>query len=121
MSAPTRAPERAIPDGIEAADFSDAAWTAMLLLTELVACSSWLSTSDLAERCGIGRDTARRMLRTFERRAWVRREVADSKDLWTIGPELPRIGLQFHALLERRAAALRADFTASLQPFGRGG
>lgn len=109
MSGPERG-RTAPPETLAAADLHEAAWGVMCLLTELLAYGGWLSTTDLADRCGLGRDTVRRMLRTLECRAWVRRELAENRELWTIGPELPRIGVQFQELLVQRSAALRADF-----------
>lgn len=107
------------PPGLDPRDFHETAWAVTALLMELMTFGGWLSSSDLADRCGLQRDTVRRMLRTLEARAWVRREPSDGRDLWLIGPGLPRIGVQYHELLQRRAMAIQADLTSTLTPFRR--
>lgn len=88
------------------------------LLAALIEHGGWLSTAELSERTGVGRDTARRVLRELSSRGWVRPETHAGAEVWTIGPELPRIGHAYAALLAARLAALRAELDRVVAPFG---
>ena len=88
----------------------------MALLLELLTHGGWLGTTELARRAGAHRDTARRILVTLAARHWVRRDGDGDASLWTIGPELPRIGLLYQDLLHQRALAVRADLDRALAP-----
>ena len=87
------------------------------LLVALVCHGGWLSTTEISEKTGIHRDVLRRMLRELAERAWVCASTFDGKELWTIGPELPRIGIQYQALLVARSQQLRNDFDRLNTPF----
>lgn len=98
------------PDDVAATDWSDATWTTMLVLDALLNAQGYLTTIQVGERVGTSRETARRILRTLLSAGWVHRAEVEGADLWLLGPELPRIGVQFHELLAARQRALRADF-----------
>lgn len=109
----------ALPPELPAKDHNETTWDFMAMLTILATATSWLTTSDLADRAGCGRDSARRILKTAALQGWVRREPVDGSDRWMLGPELPRIGFQYQALLNRQAAILRADFETLTRPFNQ--
>lgn len=91
----------------------------MTILLALLAHCGWLSTSEIAATCEMHKDTVRKMLRELATDGWVRLTTADGIDLWQLGPELPRIGIQFHEVLAQRAAVVRADLDRTLSPLGR--
>ncbi|HNH45557.1 MAG TPA: helix-turn-helix domain-containing protein [Myxococcota bacterium] len=105
------------PEQLAEGDFHQGTWQVMAVLVQLMACKGWLGSSKLGEVAGLNRDSVRRICRTLESQGWVRRESHDGQDLWTIGPELPRIGVQYHELINRRLTALDADFNRLKERF----
>lgn len=92
----------------------------VIAVMEQLARGELLSTAELGTRVGASRDTARRILRTLAGKDWARAELADGREVWSIGPELPRLGHAYTALLVRRAAALRADYDRATAPLREG-
>ncbi len=83
----------------------------------------WVTTQGLAERTGIHRDTCRRILAEGARAGWFAHAEDDGGDRWSLGPELPRIGLAWLQKMTERACALKAEFdtiTNSMAPRARG-
>ncbi len=86
----------------------------MAVLEALSAHGGWLATNQVAEAAGVGRDQARRILRTLAEQGWAHRMDVDGRDAWTIGPRLPFLGLSYQETILRRARALQADALAAL-------
>lgn len=115
MKIPFRADDTP-PATLAEGDFHQSTWQIMSLLGCLLEHGGWMSSSELGKATGLDRNAIRRMARTLEAGDWLRREQVDGSDLWTIGPELPRIGLQYAALLNRRMTVIRADFDRLSEP-----
>lgn len=98
------------PDNISEADFVSGPWQVMAVLGQLLDAGGWLTSRELGERAGLDRNQVRRICRTLEVVGWVRRESHDGSDFWTLGPELPRIGMAYQRQLQKQAEQLRADF-----------
>lgn len=76
----------------------------------------WMKTGTVAERAGLGRDTARRMLRELGAAGWVEGAELDGEERWRIGPVLPRLGLAYLDLLRQKQEQLRASYDAATIP-----
>lgn len=88
----------------------------MALLLVLARHAGVLSTRELAESAQVHRDTARRILRELAGQGWVRVVGEGDGEAWSLGPELPRLGLDYQRRLVAAAAALNADFARLMQP-----
>lgn len=108
------------PTSLVDADFHEAAWSMMSLLTALMEHGGMLSTAQVAQKADLGRDAARRMLRTMAATGWVRRLEIEGAEWWRIGPELPRIGLVYQEQLAAQARALYAQHGELFRPFRQG-
>lgn len=96
----------------------DTTWMVMGVMHSLLEAEGGLMASDLATTLETSLDTMRRVLRTLAHRGWVRTVPMGGRDAWVIGPELPRIGVQFQELLLRQQRALRGDFDRLSVPPG---
>lgn len=88
----------------------------MALLLVLAHHAGALPTRELAERAEVHRDTARRILRELATQGWVRVVGQDDAEVWSIGPELPRLGLDYQRRLVAAARALHDDHNRLMQP-----
>lgn len=88
----------------------------MVILTTLAAAGGVLSTSRLARLANVHRDSTRRILRELETAGWVRRIDDEQGENWTIGPELPRLGLHYQQRLVEAQRQLAADFQRASAP-----
>ena len=94
-----------------------AAAAGVVAITELLAAyGGWMDTRDIAERLGLQKDTAHRMLRQLTESGWVQRQSAPGGDRWALGLHLYQLALGHHERLVGRARSLRAEFDALLNP-----
>lgn len=91
--------------------------TVVFIITTLRTHHGWMSTTAVADLTKTHRDTVRRMLAELDQHGWVEHRVNDGADFWALGPELPRIGLDFQRRLAAQAAELQRLFAASNKPF----
>lgn len=99
-----------------AAEHHQGAADTMALLLVLAAHAGVLPTSEVARRADVGRDSARRILRALATQDWVRRFDGEDGERWSLGPELPRLGLAYQRRLVEAAEALSADFARLTAP-----
>lgn len=107
------------PESLADQDFNETAWATMNVLLVLLEHGGVLSTAEVASRAELGRDATRRLLRTLAAAEWVRRVQVEGAESWSLGPELPRIGVQWQELLVSRMRSLRADFDRVSSPATR--
>lgn len=89
----------------------------MALLLVLAEQGGALSTADAGQRADVQRDTARRILRQLADAGWVRPVAgAGEGDRWVLGPELPRLGLDYQRRLVEAARELKADWDRCTAP-----
>lgn len=88
----------------------------MALLLVLARRHGALGTGELAQAAEVHRDTARRILRELAAAGWVRLVGQDEGEVWSLGPELPRLGLDWQRRLVEAARELHADHTRLMQP-----
>lgn len=103
----------AAPDTMVPGQFHEIAFLAAGVPECLLGHGGWMSTQELATKLDTHRDTMRRICQTLAFKGWLVSQDVDGKQMWTIGPELPRIGLAYLELLTRRAQGLRAEFDAA--------
>ncbi len=88
----------------------------MALLLILASRHGSMATRELAEAAEVHRDTTRRMLRELATAGWVRVVGQDEGEVWSLGPELPRLGLDWQRRLVEAARALHDDHNRLMQP-----
>lgn len=98
------------PDTIAEADYTESTWAVMEVLRVLAEHGGFLGTAEVALRADVGRDTARRILRTLTAGdSWVTRLTVEGRDVWSIGPRLAIYGLAYQEGLVRKAHALSQE------------
>lgn len=75
-----------------------------------------LTTAAVSKRTEIHRDTARRILRELASHGWVEQLERDEVEYWALGPELPRLGLDYQARKVAAAQALSSTFQRLVEP-----
>lgn len=76
----------------------------------------WARSAEIGRVAGVHRDTARRILRELGDAGWVEARPIDGETRYRIGPELPRLGLAFLALLQREQEETKRRWTAATVP-----
>lgn len=84
------------------------------ILTTLTLREGWATVAELSAELNLHRDTVRAVLEELSVHGWAQHR--EEGDLFTIGAELPRLGLHQHNALARRAAALRAELDHLCRP-----
>lgn len=100
--------------GAEPEIFHAATADVIALLSALLEHGGWVTSGQLG--LTLHRDTARRMLRELARAGWVEAREGEGETRYRIGPELPRIGLGYLALLQAEQEQLAGRFAAATIP-----
>jgi len=87
------------------------------LITHLRIHGGWLTTSLLAAKCQLARETVRRVAEELQAHGWVEGRNIEGTTWWRLGPELPRIGIDYQRRLAAEANDLQQRFTTALSPF----
>lgn len=77
----------------------------------------WMRTGPLATQSDVARDSCLRILYELERHGWVTLREHEGARWWHLGPELPRIGIDYQRRLTAEAVAIREQYDAAMAPF----
>ncbi len=69
----------------------------------------WMTTTEVADRADVHRDTARKVLAELRLYDWVTHTEVDSQSRWRMGRALPEMGVAYHQRIVAQMAALERE------------